>query len=326
MEERPKRGLENPTGRARLRASGRSGPYNPRPSARSLNGFTDKTNIRLGPRPEHISSAQVSSNTQPQPAAIQDIRKHTKVHLPKQQRTWVLKRYSIRPPSTPIRLPRRRPAMHTVLTGMAIMLLVSGLLVVAAAIRTNRSVKAQVKGISQQASTDSNGSDGDVPSEVEPPGSLGSYQVAADLPRILTIDKIGVHAKVRRLGVDAQNKLNAPANIFETGWYDGSAKPGENGTVVLDGHVSGPTKHGVFYSIGTLKSGDKVKLERGDGKAFTYTVADIKVYDNDSVDMAKVLTSAKPGKPGLNFMTCSGRFNIRTNQFEKRVVVFAVQD
>lgn len=245
---------------------------------------------------------------------------------PKQSRSGVLKRQAVKGESKKSHSHKhRRPLVPTLLTAMAIMLFTFGLLVLFSTLKTNHTVKAQVKQLSQNSSKDDGITD-EAPSEEDPPANPGNYEVAADLPRLITIDKIGVRARVRRLGVGANNVLKAPANIFDAGWYDSSAKPGENGTVVLDGHVSGPTKHGVFYSIGTLKAGDKVKLERGDGQVLSYTVTGTQVYDNDKVDMAKVLTTAVPGKPGLNFMTCTGRFNVRSNSFEQRVVVFSVQD
>lgn len=74
-----------------------------------------------------------------------------------------------------------------------------------------------------------------------------------------------------------------------------------------------------------MKADDVIKIERGDGQIFTYKVTGSQVYDNDKVDMAKVMTTSVPGKPGLNLVTCTGRFNVRTNTYEQRVVVFAVQ-
>jgi sortase A len=191
-------------------------------------------------------------------------------------------------------------------------------------LRTDKQVKAQVQGLATKAEDD--GITDGLPNEDDPPKDIGSYAVAGDLPRFFNVEKLGLHARVRRLGVGNNNILKAPANIFDVGWYDGSAKPGENGTVVLDGHVSGPTKRGVFYNIGTLQKGDKVSIERGDGKMINYSVTGTEVYDNDKVDMAKVMTTSVPGKAAMNFMTCTGRFNVRTNQYEQRVVVFAVED
>lgn len=336
MERRSRISLDNPALRGRLRQAPLAGVST---AGRSMDVRAARTSrpVVVSPQP----AAKLASSTQPAPKplpqspalpSLQRMTTHigalkheskSKAHFPRQARSNVLKRQMVRASAKKYRPKHRRPLMPTLLSGLAILLFAVGLFVVFSSLRADHSVKAQVKELSKQ--TDDGSSDG-VPSEEDPPINLSSYSVAPDIPKLLTIEKIGVNARVRRLGVNANNVLKAPANIFDVGWYDGSAKPGENGTVVLDGHVSGPTKHGVFYSIGTLKAGDKVQLERGDGKKFNYIVTGTQVYDNDKVDMAKVMTSSEPGKAALNLITCTGRYNVRTNSFEQRLVVFTVQD
>lgn len=246
--------------------------------------------------------------------------------LPRQSRSVVLKREMVKTAAKKYRAKHRMPLISKFMVALSVVLFVCGLGVMFTNLRTNRTAEAQVKQQSQQISQNDGGLTNGLPSEDLPPGNHNSYNVAPDLPRFFKIEKINVDARVLRLGVGLDNILKAPANIYDVGWYDGSAKPGEAGTVVLDGHVSGPTKRGVFYNIGNLKPGDKVQLERGDGRVFTYTVTGSQTYDSDKVDMPKVLTSSVPGKPALNFMTCTGRFDVRKNSFEQRIVVFAVQD
>lgn len=146
------------------------------------------------------------------------------------------------------------------------------------------------------------------------------------MPKIVTIKKADVNARVSRVGVNTNNEMTTPRNVFNVGWYDASSKPGENGTIVLNGHVSGPTKKGVFYGLGKLIAGDKISIERGDSKLFNYTVVKIEKQKYTDVDMSKMLISSIPGKPGLNLITCSGKFNSKTNSFDDRTVVYAVQD
>ncbi len=249
------------------------------------------------------------------------------MHLPRQARTNVLNRQVTQHASLSSAPPRKQRQSHKpkVLMGLAALLLLAGIFVFINGLNTNRAVKAQVQQLSAESGDNDGGMTNGVPSEEDPPKNIGSYSVAPDLPRLLTIDKINVSARIRRVGVGENNTMKAPASIFDVGWYDGSAKPGENGTVVLDGHVSGPTKQGVFYNLSKLKAGDTIQLTRGDGQVFTYSVVETKTYDDDKVDMPRVMTSAEAGKPGLNVITCSGTFNSRTNQYEQRTVVFAVQ-
>ena len=82
----------------------------------------------------------------------------------------------------------KRKIAPTLLSAMAILLFALGLLTVFNAIRTDRSVKAQVKGLSKQADENS---DNGVPSEDDPPTNLSSYKVAPGMPRLLKIEKLG---------------------------------------------------------------------------------------------------------------------------------------
>ncbi len=155
------------------------------------------------------------------------------------------------------------------------------------------------------------------------PDSISSYKVAADLPRVISIEKIKVKSRVLALGVKSNNELKAPVNIYDTGWYLESAKPGAPGAMLLDGHVTGPTQKGIFYDLKKLVAGDIITIERGDGKTFDYKVVSSKVYNKDKVDMAAALTPIEAGKPGLNLITCAGSFNAQSDQYEDRLVVFA---
>lgn len=347
MESRPRHNLDNPTLRGRLRGAGQGRLQHGHVGAEFKGYMSDVISLKSPERkPSHdpkiaprssislspgidksVANAKIAYTTKTQSATIAPVAVvKPRPDLPKQKRSIVLKRHFAKPQAYTVARKHRAHLIPTLLSGMAVVLFVAGILVLINSMRTNHTVKAQVKQL-QKTENDSGISEG-TPSESDPPtaASNTNYRVSPDLPRLLTIEKINVSARIRRVGVSSANVLNAPANIFDAGWYDGSAKPGENGTVVLDGHVSGPTMHGIFYSIGTLKAGDKISIERGDGKSFTYSVTGTQVFDNDKVDMSKVVTSSVPGKSGLNIMTCAGRFNVRTNQFEQRVVVFAVQD
>lgn len=215
------------------------------------------------------------------------------------------------------------------LTSMAVVVFGVGLAVSLNGWRTDKTVKAQVAHLTQSSDQGtSSQASSDIPDESHPPAaaSLGSYQVAADLPRFLRIPKLQVNARVKRLGVKSDNELQTPSTIYDTGWYDGSSKPGEGGAVLIDGHVSGPTKQGVFYGLKTLQPGDKIDLERGDGVVFHYQVVKSQAYDDTKVDMVAALTPVTPGKNGLNLITCTGKFDPASNEFKQREIVFAVQE
>jgi LPXTG-site transpeptidase (sortase) family protein len=329
MPERQHIGLDNPTFNGRLRSYGHAmRPVHRRPVVAPTPRYI--SDIRLPSEPAQSPAPVTVPAPKPSIAEPHPITRHrssAKPALPRQSRSKVLTRHAV------TKKPRRRlphvtakARMSVILMTMAIAVFVSGTYVSILTWRSNRTVKAQVAGAVSQASSD-DGNDSDIPDETDiTTDSINNYKVAGDLPRLLRIPKIGVLARVKRLGVNANNELKTPANVFDTGWYDGSAKPGESGAILIDGHVSGPNKYGIFYRLGNLQVGDKIQIERGDGTQFSYHVVKTQAYDYDKVDMAAAMRSVEPGKPGLNLITCSGRYDVRNNRFEQRLMVFAVQD
>lgn len=215
------------------------------------------------------------------------------------------------------------------LIAMATILFVGGITTAYIQLRTNKHVAAQVDKVTQSVSEDTSSQDSNstTPPTETKPDNLSSYSVPPMQPKLLTIPELSVSARIRKLGVNAQNKLQTPNNIYDTGWYEESAKPGDaGGAILIDGHVSGPTHPGVFYGLKTLKPGDTIQLERGDGTKFTFKVIKLQYYDADKVDMAAAVTSAVPGKLGLNLITCTGKYVASASSYNQRLIVFAVAE
>ncbi len=209
---------------------------------------------------------------------------------------------------------------RSALTGMAVVLFLIGLVVSLMALKTNQQINTVHAQNGETVHTDEN------PDEAEPSsGDISSYQVAPDLPRYVRVPKLNVNSRVLRMGVKQNGQLNAPSNIFDVGWYENSNKPSDpGGAVLLDAHVSGPTRPGAFHNLKQLVAGDTVEVEQGDGRTFTYKVVKSQAYDKDDVDMAAALVSAVPGKAGLNLMTCTG--SLQGDDYQQRLIVFAVRD
>lgn len=155
--------------------------------------------------------------------------------------------------------------------------------------------------------------------------TVAAYKVAPNLPRYLIIPKLNVDARVLSVGVTSSDAIGAPENIFDTAWYNESAEPGQPGAMLIDGHISSWTTHGVFYSLSKLVPGDLVQVERGDGTMFSYSVVKTVIYPASSVNMGAVLSPVVAGQPGLNLISCTGDVIPGTNSFSERIVVFTVQ-
>jgi sortase (surface protein transpeptidase) len=162
------------------------------------------------------------------------------------------------------------------------------------------------------------------PSSIKPSRQvMASYSVPATDPKYIAIPAIGItQTRVLQLGLMSDGQIAVPDNIYDTGWYDGSARPGQKGAMFIYGHVSSWTADGIFYNLKKLVAGDTIAIVRGDNTTYTYKVVATKVYPYNNVDMKQVLAPVDPSKAGLNLMTCTGQVIKGTSEFNERLVVF----
>ncbi len=302
---------------------------------------------------------QQDSVTPPQPKAEPRLRNPTVVKTPQQSSPQALNPMSfdllsgktrskpVAVPSLPrqqYRIQQQAPLEQTVepkltwkqrlltrnnlLMAMASFVFVFGIGVSAYSLLTNKHVTQQVQALNDSTKSDDNGTSGDEKPDETPlhANAVSSYKAAPDYPRKITIKKISVAARVKPLGVSGDNQLLAPSSIYDAGWYTSSAKPGvDAGAVLIDGHVHGPTKPGIFANLKKLVPGDTIQIERGDGRVVTYRVEKTSQAAADTLDMAALMTSVQPGKQGLNIVTCGGKYDAKTGHYESRDQVFAVE-
>ena len=153
------------------------------------------------------------------------------------------------------------------------------------------------------------------------------YSVAPDRPRYLTIERLGIrNARILVMGINNKGELDTPRNIFDVGWYEGSDKPGQGGTMIIDGHNGGPHVHGVFKDLPALVVGDIIKVERGDGLVFNYKVADNKAVLLSESDgyMAEAAKTPIEGKESVTLITCTGEWSDRQQTYLSRQFTRAV--
>ena len=175
-----------------------------------------------------------------------------------------------------------------------------------------------VMGASDQHIKSAEGSD-ETPISV---ADLDNYTVAASMPRLLEISKLGIKARILPMSVNSDNSIQAPINTNDAGWYTGSARPGGVGASFIDGHTSGATRLGLFGNLDRLEKGDEIKVERGDGQVVTYAVQKVDVVPLDKVDMTEVLAPYPGVENGLNLMTCTGDYVSKSQTSDHRVIVY----
>jgi LPXTG-site transpeptidase (sortase) family protein len=233
------------------------------------------------------------------------------------------------PPEVPERSRKRltRPFLiKSAFACLAIVVLATSAVLAYQTWRTNTEAHAiygkdtpQSKDTSQAATQDV------VPNEAPVSSSTKQqYTVAADMPRTISIDRIGVNARVLRMSVTSDGAIQAPAGIWDTGWYDGSAKPGQSGNAFIDGHISGPTMAAVFAKLKDLKSGDAITIERGDGSVLKYAVSSVTTTKLTDINMNNVLQGPGGSTQTLTIMTCGGSYQ-GNYTYDSRVIVQAVR-
>lgn len=161
----------------------------------------------------------------------------------------------------------------------------------------------------------------DTPSEVKP-GKDYKWQGGPLDPKKIVIPKIDVDGYIQQVGVDQNNQVAVPNNLFLVGWFVQTSRPGKAGLSVIDGHVTGRKNDGIFKNLEKLNVGDQYTVELGSGKKLNYQV--ISKQSLPAKDSVAVIFSQDPKvKSQLNLVTCSGNYNQQTHQYPDRLIVAA---
>ena len=153
------------------------------------------------------------------------------------------------------------------------------------------------------------------------------YTVAPDRPRYLSVERLEIsNARILPMGINDAGELSTPNNIFDVGWYYDSGKPGQGGTLLIDGHNGGPHVQGVFKALPSLSVGDIIVVERGDGAIFRYSVV-----ENNSVPLSKsndymvtAMKSPMPGKESITLISCTGEWSDQQKTYMSRQFTRAI--
>lgn len=142
-------------------------------------------------------------------------------------------------------------------------------------------------------------------------------------PVRLQVPRLGVDTALLRLGLDAERELEVPpmAKADTAGWYDASPVPGDLGPSVVAGHVDSRRGPAVFYRLRELRRGDRVVVDRSDGRRATFTVD--RVVEVPKADFPTRRVYGATERSELRLITCGGTFDTATDDYLSNVVVFA---
>jgi LPXTG-site transpeptidase (sortase) family protein len=144
---------------------------------------------------------------------------------------------------------------------------------------------------------------------------------AQSKPTKIKIPSIGVDASVGELGLNTDQTIEVPKNVWEVGWYKYSPSPGYTGPSVMVGHKDAITGKAVFYDLKNIKVGDSITIEHEDGTTAVFKVDSMETYSQDNFPTDKVYGALS--YPGLRLITCTGTYSRFKGRYSDNLVVYA---
>ncbi|WP_329120826.1 class F sortase [Streptomyces sp. NBC_01353] len=141
-------------------------------------------------------------------------------------------------------------------------------------------------------------------------------------PVRLRIPEIDVDAPMTGLGLSPDGALDVPpaSDRNLAGWYEDGTTPGAEGTSIVAGHVDNAQGPAVFYALGALKKGNRIEVDRQDGRTAVFTIDAVEVYENKDFPDERVY--GEKHRAELRVITCGGGFTKKSG-YQGNVVAFA---
>lgn len=170
---------------------------------------------------------------------------------------------------------------------------------------------------------------GDLPSSgALRPGPVGEN---SPLPRAanpttpvnIVVEKAGINADIEQLDI-VNGVMANPTGPWVVAWYRQTATLGEQGNVVLAGHVDfwnvGPS---VFFNVRELVAGDEIVLTGEDGRTYSYAVEWSQTFLMEELIDGGALqyVTGHTDTRSVTLITCGGEFDYVNGEYLSRMVV-----
>lgn len=145
------------------------------------------------------------------------------------------------------------------------------------------------------------------------------------VPVRIVVEIAGVDASIEQQNI-VDGVMSTPSGPWVVAWYPQTATLGEQGNVVLAGHVDfwgvGPS---VFFNISKLQPGDEIVLTGEEGREYVYAVEWSKAFTLEELtDGGKLAEVSGPTDTrSLTLITCGGDFDYVNGEYLSRQVVRA---
>lgn len=178
------------------------------------------------------------------------------------------------------------------------------------------------------------------PSVAAQPMSIQIPSIGVDSTRSTWIP-LGIQGrngiKVTPPGKSGEIEVPPLEDALKLGWYCpdglpncGAPVPGQDGPLVVVGHINGNGKQGIFAKLSQVKVGAIVRIGRKDDRTATYHVTKISVVPKTEFPTDAVYGDTE--KPTLRLITCGGgdnrlqRIPGAGNSYVNQTIVYAEQD
>jgi sortase (surface protein transpeptidase) len=150
--------------------------------------------------------------------------------------------------------------------------------------------------------------------------SARTYQAVA-APVRLRIPALHVDTQLQRLGVRADGTIAVPTSPDIAGWYERGPRPGQPGPAVILGHVDSRSGPGVFVALRGARPGTTVIVDRADGSAVTFRIAQVSRVSK--TQFPTDLVYAPTLDATLRLVTCGGSFDRARGSYRDNVIAYA---
>jgi LPXTG-site transpeptidase (sortase) family protein len=144
-------------------------------------------------------------------------------------------------------------------------------------------------------------------------------------PVHLSIPAIGVDTPVFPIGLAPDGTLAVPQpgpRLNTAAWFENSPTPGQPGPSIIEGHVDSVDGPSVFLRLGDIEPGDRVVVERADGRTLTFEVNAVRDFLKSEFPTTLVYGGDQLSQPSLRLITCSD-FDTSIQHHIGNEVVFA---
>jgi sortase (surface protein transpeptidase) len=154
-------------------------------------------------------------------------------------------------------------------------------------------------------------------------GGVSGPWMTRSIPVRVRIPSIHVNARLVKMRTNRRGVLEPPPlnRPRLAGWYAMGTAPGEIGPAVLAGHVDSRTAPAVFYKLKTLHPGERILVDRRDGRIAVFRVQRVMQVPKRFFP-ARMVYGEIP-YAGLRVITCGGAFDTSVGHYKDNVIVFA---